>query len=102
MGLGKTISAISLLVAYYTTMKMAKAPSGPTLIVCPATIINQWNKEIKVWAKDYLPEVMLYNTQEKAKIPKQGRHSLNEFENRKLMIDRFVREKRGIVITSYD
>lgn len=63
MGLGKTISAISLLVALYTTNRINNKVSGPTLVVCPATIIKQWDQEIKAWAKDYLPEVMLYNSQ---------------------------------------
>lgn len=102
MGLGKTISAISLLVAQHTTSKMNNKVSGPTLVVCPATIIKQWDQEIKAWAQDYLPEVMLYNSQEKNKLPVLTRASSNEFVNRKSRIDEFVESKRGIIITSYD
>jgi SNF2 family DNA or RNA helicase len=43
MGLGKTITAIALLTALYTTkieLFNDNIEHGPTLIVCPATVIN--------------------------------------------------------------
>ena len=54
MGLGKTLSAIALIVCFKTTamMKQKKKKDfddGPTLIVCPATVINQWKQEIDDW-----------------------------------------------------
>lgn len=41
MGLGKTIQTISFL-AY---LKEAENINGPTLIVCPKTMVNNWNNE---------------------------------------------------------
>jgi SNF2 family DNA or RNA helicase len=49
MGLGKTISAIALLTTLYTTamekeknstLKRKVGIQGPTLVVCPATMVN--------------------------------------------------------------
>lgn len=97
------MSAISLLVAYYTTRRLTNSAAGATLIVCPATIINQWRKELKMWAEDYLPEVMIYNSEVKARVAREsGAEGRNEFVLRKRSVNRFVKEKQGIIVTSYD
>jgi len=49
MGLGKTISAIALIVALKSSSVKA---TGPILIVCPATVIKQWEQEIKLWTNE--------------------------------------------------
>lgn len=50
MGLGKTLQAITLL---WTLLN--QSPSGKkgvvnkVIIVCPATLVNNWNKEFTKW-----------------------------------------------------
>jgi DNA excision repair protein ERCC-6 len=45
MGLGKTISAIALIVSLRNS-----GEKGPILVVCPATVITQWQEELEIWA----------------------------------------------------
>ena len=77
MGLGKTLFAISFLVCLKTSGKQ-----GPTLVVCPATVINQWKDEIETWGEDTFDRIIVYTTQSKSKGMLKGFN--------------------GIVITSYD
>lgn len=46
MGLGKTISVLALIVAS-NAAKDVGTVDGPTLVVCPTSLVGQWNKEIK-------------------------------------------------------
>lgn len=63
MGLGKTISTIALITTLYTTkwemerLNRNTGEGGPFLIVCPATVINQWVSEIKVWTSTLDQEI---------------------------------------------
>jgi DNA excision repair protein ERCC-6 len=57
MGLGKTLSAISFLVCLKTSGKF-----GPTLVVCPATVINQWKDEIETWGESTFENLKIYTT----------------------------------------
>jgi DNA excision repair protein ERCC-6 len=51
MGLGKTITTLSLLSCLRTThLHTDKTTFGVTLLVCPATIQEQWKDETKLWA----------------------------------------------------
>ncbi|KAI0242245.1 DNA repair protein rhp26 [Massospora cicadina] len=45
MGLGKTIQAIAFLASLYYSGKLAK----PSLVVCPATLTQQWVQELHRW-----------------------------------------------------
>lgn len=55
MGLGKTIQLISFLVGLKVSRARDKGANtkylglGPTLIVCPATVMHQWVKEFHKW-----------------------------------------------------
>lgn len=50
MGLGKTISAIALIITL--KQSLPKESTGPILIVCPATVIKQWEQEIQLWTNE--------------------------------------------------
>lgn len=49
MGLGKTIQAIT----YLTVLKHLKDDPGPHLIVCPASVLENWERELKRWCPKF-------------------------------------------------
>eukprot|EP01099_Mayorella_cantabrigiensis_P006390 TRINITY_DN5312_c0_g1_i1.p1 TRINITY_DN5312_c0_g1~~TRINITY_DN5312_c0_g1_i1.p1 ORF type:complete len:609 (+),score=118.80 TRINITY_DN5312_c0_g1_i1:488-2314(+) len=56
MGLGKTIQTLALIVS---ELKEA-SNSGPTLIICPTSLINQWASEIQTKVQKSLLSMFLY------------------------------------------
>mmetsp|Transcript_5344 Transcript_5344/g.9808 ORF Transcript_5344/g.9808 Transcript_5344/m.9808 type:complete len:637 (-) Transcript_5344:556-2466(-) len=51
MGLGKTVEVIAFLSGLLTSDELA----GPSLVLCPATIVSQWADEISKWGADLCP-----------------------------------------------
>ncbi|XP_040873026.1 protein CHROMATIN REMODELING 19 isoform X4 [Glycine max] len=49
MGLGKTVQAIT----YLTLLKHLHNDSGPHLIVCPASVLENWERELKRWCPSF-------------------------------------------------
>ncbi|GMN61875.1 hypothetical protein TIFTF001_030961 [Ficus carica] len=49
MGLGKTIQAIT----YLTLLKHLNDDPGPHLIVCPASVLENWERELKKWCPSF-------------------------------------------------
>ncbi|XP_027360408.1 protein CHROMATIN REMODELING 19 isoform X1 [Abrus precatorius] len=49
MGLGKTVQAIT----YLTLLKHLHQDSGPHLIVCPASVLENWERELKKWCPSF-------------------------------------------------
>ncbi|VFQ75012.1 unnamed protein product [Cuscuta campestris] len=49
MGLGKTIQAIT----YLTLLKHLEHDLGPHLIVCPASLLENWERELKKWCPHF-------------------------------------------------
>ncbi|KAJ8546578.1 hypothetical protein K7X08_034088 [Anisodus acutangulus] len=49
MGLGKTIQAIT----YLTLLKHLEDDPGPHLIVCPASVLENWERELKKWCPTF-------------------------------------------------
>ncbi|XP_022157601.1 protein CHROMATIN REMODELING 19 [Momordica charantia] len=49
MGLGKTIQAIT----YLVMLKYLNNDSGPHLIVCPASVLENWERELKKWCPSF-------------------------------------------------
>ncbi|KAL5721619.1 DNA helicase [Ranunculus cassubicifolius] len=49
MGLGKTIQAIT----YLTLLKHLDNDPGPHLIVCPASLLENWEREFKKWCPSF-------------------------------------------------
>ncbi|CAE8724276.1 unnamed protein product, partial [Polarella glacialis] len=57
MGMGKTIQAISLL--------LAKPAKGPCLVVCPMAAVNQWVKEIEKFTQKGTLKTLIYHGADK-------------------------------------
>ncbi|KAK6931810.1 Helicase, C-terminal [Dillenia turbinata] len=49
MGLGKTIQAIT----YLTLLKHLNNDPGPHLVVCPASVLENWERELKKWCPSF-------------------------------------------------
>ncbi|XP_010527850.1 PREDICTED: protein CHROMATIN REMODELING 19-like [Tarenaya hassleriana] len=49
MGLGKTIQAIT----YLTLLKHLNDDPGPHLVVCPASVLENWERELKRWCPSF-------------------------------------------------
>ncbi|KAK4484114.1 hypothetical protein RD792_011334 [Penstemon davidsonii] len=49
MGLGKTVQAIT----YLTLLKQLEDDPGPHLIVCPASVLENWERELKKWCPTF-------------------------------------------------
>jgi DNA excision repair protein ERCC-6 len=49
MGLGKTIQVVAFLAGLHNSGMFT-----PTLIVCPATMMRQWKREIRIWYAEYV------------------------------------------------
>ncbi|KAJ6846333.1 protein CHROMATIN REMODELING 19 [Iris pallida] len=49
MGLGKTVQAVT----YLTLLKHLDNDCGPHLIVCPASLLENWERELKKWCPSF-------------------------------------------------
>jgi len=58
MGLGKTLQVIALLASL-----QASGRAGPALVVCPATVLLQWRREIERFAPEISPVEVLHHSQ---------------------------------------
>ncbi|CAG09381.1 unnamed protein product, partial [Tetraodon nigroviridis] len=92
MGLGKTIQVISFLAGLsYSKLRTRGsnyryAGLGPTIIVCPATVMHQWVREFHAWWPPFRVAVL---------------HETGSFSsNKKKLIPEIV-SCHGILITSY-
>ncbi|GAB0495304.1 hypothetical protein MMPV_006603 [Pyropia vietnamensis] len=54
MGLGKTIQAVAFLAALRYSGKL----DGPTLVIAPATLLQQWKREFTTWAPDIRTHIL--------------------------------------------
>eukprot|EP00736_Rhodelphis_marinus_P006224 Rmarinus@m.17114 len=81
MGLGKTLECIAFLTALATMGQFE-----PSLIICPATVMQQWVKEFHVWAPQFRVGML---------------HSNLTFE-RKMNVISKVSSRGDILVTSYE
>ena len=105
MGLGKTISAIALISTLFTTHwesfkdtnMRSEQSMGPFLIVCPATVISQWVKELEVWTETLPRKIRVLTFQG---LPSDANAS-RSYRNKELIVEEAFKND-GIVITSYE
>ncbi|XP_060781917.1 DNA excision repair protein ERCC-6 [Neoarius graeffei] len=92
MGLGKTIQVIAFLAGLsYSKLKTRGsnyryAGLGPTVIICPATVMHQWVKEFHTWWPPFRVAVL---------------HETGSFNNKKEKLILEIAASHGILITSY-
>ncbi|XP_039995775.1 DNA excision repair protein ERCC-6 [Xiphias gladius] len=92
MGLGKTIQVISFLAGLsYSKLRTRGsnyryAGLGPTVIVCPATVMHQWVKEFHTWWPPFRVAVL---------------HETGSFTSNKERLIPEIAACHGILITSY-
>ncbi|CAG5128960.1 unnamed protein product [Candidula unifasciata] len=91
MGLGKTIQTISFLAALRTSnVRNVNFPYkglGPTIIICPTTVMHQWLKEFHKWWPDFRVAIL---------------HSSGSFTGSESDLVRSIAKSQGILITSYN
>uniref|UniRef100_A0A4W4DUE8 DNA excision repair protein ERCC-6 n=1 Tax=Electrophorus electricus TaxID=8005 RepID=A0A4W4DUE8_ELEEL len=92
MGLGKTIQVIAFLAGLsYSKLRTRGsnyryAGLGPTIIVCPATVMHQWVKEFHTWWPPFRVAVL---------------HETGSFSNKKEKLIPEIATGHGVLITSY-
>ncbi|KAI1894296.1 hypothetical protein AGOR_G00114360 [Albula goreensis] len=92
MGLGKTIQIIAFLAGLsYSKIRTRGsnyryAGLGPTVIVCPATVMHQWVKEFHTWWPPFRVAVL---------------HDTGSFTSKKEKLIPEIAASHGILITSY-
>ncbi|XP_015269685.1 PREDICTED: DNA excision repair protein ERCC-6 [Gekko japonicus] len=92
MGLGKTIQIIAFLAGLSYSKIRTRGSNyrfrglGPTVIVCPATVMHQWVKEFHTWWPPFRVAIL---------------HETGSYANKKVKLIREIVACNGILITSY-
>ncbi|CAG9764816.1 unnamed protein product [Ceutorhynchus assimilis] len=90
MGLGKTVQIIVFLHALqysqYTSKHGRFIGVGPTIIVCPATVIQQWVKHFHEWTPEFRIVVL---------------HQSGSYQGQKSKLINAANKNKSIIITSY-
>lgn len=113
MGLGKTIQVISFLGALHFS-KLYK----PSIVVCPVTLLRQWQREARKWYPDFNVEILHDSAHgaQKQRLPKSccsdddTEASLSSDDDKPSrskprwdeLIDRVVRSDSGLLLTTYE
>lgn len=113
MGLGKTIQVISFLGALHFS-KLYK----PSIVVCPVTLLRQWQREAQKWYPDFIVEILHDSAHgvQKQTLPKSSdsdndtEASLSSDDDKPRrskprwdeLIDRVVRSDSGLLLTTYE
>ncbi|XP_022193380.2 LOW QUALITY PROTEIN: DNA excision repair protein ERCC-6 [Nilaparvata lugens] len=92
MGLGKTIQMIAFLAGLHCSQMKDRDTGyrglGPSIIVCPTTVMHQWVKEFHKWFP-FLRVAVLHDS---------GTYT---GKNKEDMVQKLYRSQRGILILSY-
>ncbi|XP_023563023.1 DNA excision repair protein ERCC-6 [Octodon degus] len=92
MGLGKTIQIIAFLAGLSYSKIRTRGSNyrfqglGPTMIVCPTTVMHQWVKEFHTWWPPFRVAIL---------------HETGSYSHRKEKLIRDIAYCHGILITSY-
>ncbi|XP_009676141.2 DNA excision repair protein ERCC-6 isoform X2 [Struthio camelus] len=92
MGLGKTIQIIAFLAGLSYSKIRTRGSNyryqglGPTVIVCPATVMHQWVKEFHTWWPPFRVAIL---------------HETGSYTNKKAKLIREIASCHGILVTSY-
>uniref|UniRef100_A0A8C0FMU1 DNA excision repair protein ERCC-6 n=1 Tax=Bubo bubo TaxID=30461 RepID=A0A8C0FMU1_BUBBB len=92
MGLGKTIQIIAFLAGLSYSKIRTRGSNyryqglGPTVIVCPATVMHQWVKEFHTWWPPFRVAIL---------------HETGSFTDKKVKLIHEIASCHGILITSY-
>ncbi|VEN59346.1 unnamed protein product [Callosobruchus maculatus] len=87
MGLGKTVQVITFLYGIeYNKLSRTWVGLGPTLIVCPATVMHLWVKHIHDWAPEFRVAVL---------------HASSTFVGPMSRLANEIYESKGILIVTY-
>ncbi|XP_005412626.1 PREDICTED: DNA excision repair protein ERCC-6 [Chinchilla lanigera] len=92
MGLGKTIQIIAFLAGLSYSKIRTRGSNyrfeglGPTMIVCPTTVMHQWVKELHTWWPPFRVAIL---------------HETGSYTHRKEKLIRDIAHCHGILITSY-
>ncbi|XP_017786360.1 PREDICTED: DNA excision repair protein ERCC-6-like [Nicrophorus vespilloides] len=89
MGLGKTVQVIAFLFALnysFITNPKSNHPLGPTIIVCPTTVLHQWVKHFHDWSPEFRVAVL---------------HKLGSFNGSEAQFIKDMNKHKAIIITTY-
>ncbi|KAK9731582.1 SNF2-related domain [Popillia japonica] len=90
MGLGKTIQMIAFLYGLRQSRVISKfcryTGLGPTIIVCPTTVIHQWVQHFHEWAPEFRVAVL---------------HQSGSYTGNKTALIKEIFKDKGIMVTSY-
>ncbi|CAL5223760.1 g6324 [Coccomyxa viridis] len=87
MGLGKTVQVAAFLAGLHHSGLFR-----PSIVVCPATVLRQWLRELRLWWPPFRV-VVLHESQRAGLAPRPSRKEL---------IRLISQSKSGILLTSYD
>ncbi|EKX31926.1 hypothetical protein GUITHDRAFT_46876, partial [Guillardia theta CCMP2712] len=94
MGLGKTIQTIAFLAHIYE-----KKVSGPHIIVCPASVVSNWNREFSQWLPSLRVVVYHGSQKERAQIRSEMHDTSSWFACTRVKV--LLTLSRDVVVTTY-
>ncbi|EIE27594.1 hypothetical protein COCSUDRAFT_34894 [Coccomyxa subellipsoidea C-169] len=87
MGLGKTVQLAVFLAGLHHSGRFR-----PSIIVCPATVLRQWLRELRLWYPPFRV-IVLHESQRSGNAPRPSRQKL---------VQLVKNSQAGILLTSYD
>lgn len=115
MGLGKTVQMISFLGSLHFS-KMYK----PSIVVCPLTLLRQWQREARKWYPDFKVEILHdsahglnkqtmakssesdYDSEDSMDTDNERPRPANSAKRWNDLIDRVVRSESALLLTTYE